>query len=493
MNGTRPSSPLVLALIAALALPLLAPPAAGGAEPAKDFAPLVGDLTELDKIIDKALERLAANDVEGSNVQLDLIFGADSKPGLIEAYEAKIGKLGPKYSGAYRAGRARGWISQAGAAFSVDAARQNLQSAKSDVQRATKDLREGDAPQSVLDSLAKLEKQLDAAIEATYRNDLDGVKRELRKLTAGEVGTAIKKLDPDVYDVYRLWEVWDALNLARFAASQDSSAVAEESLERAKTVKEAVMKVLEEKSRCSINGTPGKDNLKGTKGANTICGQGGNDKIDGKGGSDIIKGGNGNDSLKGGVGDDKLDGGKGNDKLDGGAGDDSLKGGKGKDKLNGGSGNDKLDGGPEKDELRGELGLDDCPTTGGDTSVDCETPVEGPVCTVTLTYVGPATDNEGHQLTDPAAGATIQCNAAIVSTTATFANRQIKSCQDASGPCEKASTGGANDTAVFRTAVPANQGYSFSVTTDPAVQRSATPVKMTIQTDRGTTGVDGQL
>jgi hypothetical protein len=356
----------------------------------------------------------------------------------------------------------------------------------------------GSVPPSAFTKLTRMNRELQDMIDRDATGDelvrgVDAVESDKRQLI---------KLDFDGQTVYgvdfaRIFTALEGIDVNLDAAvradgvSQDARRTR---LRTAQKWKDNLERGLLAQVRCTVNGTSGNDVLKGTNGANVLCGHGGNDKIDGKGGPDILKGGTGNDNLQGGNGSDVLLGGNGKDTLDGGKGNDSLDGGTGKDKLNGGPGADLLDGGKGKDVLNGGSGNDNCAAASGETRTGCEVPPAGAVCTITLTYIGPATDNMGNRLTDPAASIGIRCDAAITSMRATFSGRQIKSCQDQNGsPCEKTTDGGPDDTAVFGTDVPKGQSYSFSVTTDPEVQRGQTRVKLLIETDRDPVLSDGVM
>jgi Ca2+-binding RTX toxin-like protein len=112
------------------------------------------------------------------------------------------------------------------------------------------------------------------------------------------------------------------------------------------------------KSKCTIVGTVGNDNLIGTSGKDVICGLGGDDLIEAGTGNDVIFGGAGNDKISGGDGNDKIYGEAGNDSLVGGNQADVIDGGFGKDQLFGGNGNDTLNGLGQDDFIFGEAGND---------------------------------------------------------------------------------------------------------------------------------------
>ena len=132
------------------------------------------------------------------------------------------------------------------------------------------------------------------------------------------------------------------------------------------------------RASCTIEGTPGDDDLVGTPGADVICGRGGDDRIEGRGDDDILLGGRGRDSIWGGSGDDLISSGPGDDTgvTSGGRGDDRIRLGAGRDAdATGGPGSDRIWGGPQGDAmtdrsndidvLRGGLGSDSVSAFGG--------------------------------------------------------------------------------------------------------------------------------
>lgn len=100
---------------------------------------------------------------------------------------------------------------------------------------------------------------------------------------------------------------------------------------------------------CTINGTPGNDEIHGTGGNDVICGRGGSDDLYGGYGNDVIYGGDGADNLYGQHGDDQLYGNNGGDFFQDGPGADRSYGGEGMDYSWGGGGNDRMYGGPDAD------------------------------------------------------------------------------------------------------------------------------------------------
>jgi Ca2+-binding RTX toxin-like protein len=89
------------------------------------------------------------------------------------------------------------------------------------------------------------------------------------------------------------------------------------------------------KARCTVVGTPRRDNLRGTSRRDVICGFGGNDRLRGLGGNDLVVGGSGKDRIFGGKGRDRLLGNKGADRL-------NARDRKRGDRVDGGTGRDKV-------------------------------------------------------------------------------------------------------------------------------------------------------
>jgi hypothetical protein len=136
---------------------------------------------------------------------------------------------------------------------------------------------------------------------------------------------------------------------------------------------------------CTIEGTPGDDDITGTIGKDVICGEGGNDTISGLGGSDVIITGAGNDHI---------DGGTGNDTILSGGGDDTDIGSGGADTVIAGAGNDTVTGSGGADVLVGSAGGDVIAGDGGANVVDGGTGTDGCSATSSRTQFAFATGCE---------------------------------------------------------------------------------------------------
>jgi hypothetical protein len=93
-------------------------------------------------------------------------------------------------------------------------------------------------------------------------------------------------------------------------------------------------------------------------------------------------------------------------------------------------------------------------------------------CQLITTYIGAATDNTGQQFSAPQVQVDGSCNRTILSTRVTVAGKEVGSCQDQAGSsCRVSTTFVEDDTAVFSQDLSANQPGSFTVITDPQVER----------------------
>lgn len=111
-------------------------------------------------------------------------------------------------------------------------------------------------------------------------------------------------------------------------------------------------------------------------------------------------------------------------------------------------------------------------------------------CGVTTTYIGPITDNQGRRFSDPSFQTDLSCDANVEKVTFALEGRSIKTCMDHAGNrCQIGTTKTANDSAIFTMPVPRGQSASYSVSTDPEVQRG-TSVNVKIETDAGDAAVD---
>jgi Ca2+-binding RTX toxin-like protein len=129
------------------------------------------------------------------------------------------------------------------------------------------------------------------------------------------------------------------------------------------------------RTKNTIVGTPGPDNLRGTRRGDLILALAGRDRADGRDGDDCLlmgpgddrsKGGPGRDRIFGEEGDDRLKGESGDDRINGGSGDDRISGGRGDDRIRGGAGDDRLKGDSGDDVINGGIGRDRLSGGGGD-------------------------------------------------------------------------------------------------------------------------------
>ena len=104
----------------------------------------------------------------------------------------------------------------------------------------------------------------------------------------------------------------------------------------------------------------------------------------------------------------------------------------------------------------------------------------GAACGIITTYVGPATDGEGHVLTEALVDVSIRCNAQINSVTFTITGHTPTRCSDSAGH-DCMIDGGA---AVFPYLVAPYETRSFDVTTDPPVFHSDL-LELIIETEVG--------
>lgn len=104
----------------------------------------------------------------------------------------------------------------------------------------------------------------------------------------------------------------------------------------------------------------------------------------------------------------------------------------------------------------------------------------GTSCLTTLTYVGPVTDSQGNVLAQPFFSTGIRCNAEIRDVTFTVPGSTPARCEDSAGhQCQI--QGGS---AFFPFLVTPGQDASYSISTDPPLQRG-TSVMILIDTDEG--------
>jgi hypothetical protein len=104
----------------------------------------------------------------------------------------------------------------------------------------------------------------------------------------------------------------------------------------------------------------------------------------------------------------------------------------------------------------------------------------GPDCGIITTYVGPATDGEGHILTQPLVNVSLRCSATINGVTITLPEHMPIRCSDSAGhDCTIQ-----GPMALFPFTVPAFEDRSYGVTADPPLERGD-PLDIWIESDRG--------
>jgi hypothetical protein len=91
----------------------------------------------------------------------------------------------------------------------------------------------------------------------------------------------------------------------------------------------------------------------------------------------------------------------------------------------------------------------------------------GPACNILTTYVGPATDGEGHILTQPVVNISIRCDSPITAITFGIPDHTPTRCSDSAGHDCTIEDG----KAVFPFLVPPFEDRSYGITTDPPLER----------------------
>ena len=91
----------------------------------------------------------------------------------------------------------------------------------------------------------------------------------------------------------------------------------------------------------------------------------------------------------------------------------------------------------------------------------------GPACNILTTYVGPATDGEGHILTQPLVNISLRCDAPLTGVTFGVPDHMPIRCSDSAGhDCTIV-----DGKAVFPFLVPPFEDRSYGITTDPPLER----------------------
>ena len=91
----------------------------------------------------------------------------------------------------------------------------------------------------------------------------------------------------------------------------------------------------------------------------------------------------------------------------------------------------------------------------------------GPACNILTTYVGPATDGEGHILTQPVVNIAIRCDSPLTAITFGIPDHMPNRCTDSAGHDCTIEDG----KAVFPFLVPPLEDRSYGITTDPPLER----------------------
>jgi hypothetical protein len=104
----------------------------------------------------------------------------------------------------------------------------------------------------------------------------------------------------------------------------------------------------------------------------------------------------------------------------------------------------------------------------------------GPSCGILTTYVGPATDGEGHILTQPLVNVSLSCSVTIQGVTITIPDHLPTMCRDSVGnDCTIQ-----GNLAIFPFDVPGGEDRSYSVATDPPLERGL-HMQMELETPQG--------